>query len=198
VEASTQKYAASVAKACGRNLDAVLKDFRQDTWLNPLESMFYGSKGLLDGILVGPGKVVTRNEVLDYLKTDPEVQSYLTEKFGAKNNVDKYLKDRIRKLREPNKVHDPIAWEAANGRDPFDNPLKTVMLAGAQAKPIAETSLKGSAPRPQKVIDQFIIGRKPMLISGFDDDDDSEASMKAFAKTGWEKFIPSHALPSKA
>jgi ATP-dependent Clp endopeptidase proteolytic subunit ClpP len=194
----TDEYAASVAKASGRDLDAVRRDFRQDTWLNPLEAMFYGSKGLLDGVMVASNKAITRNDVLNFLKTDPETQRYLTEKFphAKKDKVSAYLDDRLRKLREPNRIHDPQEWEEAKGRDPFDNPVRTIMAVAAQAKAIKDIpKLRGSATRPQSVIDQFVIGRQPLLPGLFglfedEDDDEARAGRKRFSDGRVKRLEP--------
>ncbi len=53
LDQATLDYIAIVAEATGRPFEEVLTDFDLDVWLNPLECLFYGTKGLLDGILVG-------------------------------------------------------------------------------------------------------------------------------------------------
>lgn len=181
IQAMTDKIVSVVAKSSGRNVEAVRKDFRQDTYLSPLEALFYGPKGLLDGIIVGADKVITREAVLNYLNTDPDTQAYLKEKYGSKNTVKKYLEDRLRQLREPDRTHDPQEWEASKGRDPFANPIRTIVNVAAQSAQSVEDlpKLKSSATRPQNIIDQFIIGRKPLMMSsGLDDDDDDKAHTK--------------------
>ncbi len=181
------EYAATVAKASGRDLDTVRKDFRQDTWLNPLEAMFYGSKGLLDGILIGSNRVITRENVLNFLKTDPETKAYLKEKYkqSKKDPVSAFLDDRLRKLREPNMIHDVDEFERLKGNDPFDNPIRTIMKVAAIGKDIEEIpALKHSATptaeNGSRTMDHFIVGRNSpfaALLSGQgggDEDDDMD------------------------
>ncbi len=110
---ATETYQRIVAKATGRPYEDVAADFRTDTWLNPVESLFYGPKGLIDAILVGPNKVITRDAV----------EKYLTEVFGSKEAV-------LQKAEEAINAHRKIEtdFEAAdhNENDPFRNPLKTI------------------------------------------------------------------------
>jgi ATP-dependent Clp protease protease subunit len=190
----TDDYVALIAKASGRDLDAVRRDFRQDTWLNPLEAMFYGKKGLLDGVLVTADKAITRENVRQYLQTDPDVRAYLNEKFpnSKQDKVSAYLNNRLRKLREPNRIHDPKEWEATNARDPFDNPIKTIMAVARLAKPIKDIpKLQGSATRPQNVMDQFVIGRQPMFSWDFPESIDEDSEKEGLSrKASPEKQAP--------
>jgi ATP-dependent Clp protease protease subunit len=166
IQAITDEIADAVAKASGRSPDAVRGDFRQDTYLNTLEALFYGSKGLLDGILVGPDRAIVREDVENYLRTDPEVQAYLNERFApprykSEDKVRLYIQDHMRNLRKPNRIHEPSEWELSNSRDPFTNPTKTLMALAPKARRIEDIKkLQGSAPRPQEEINQFILGAK--------------------------------------
>jgi ATP-dependent Clp protease protease subunit len=161
IQALTRKSARVIAKSSGRNEQEVWQDLKQDTWLNTLEAMFYGDKGLLDGILVASDKVVTREDVLNYLKTDPDVQDYLKKRFkkdDPEKNVKAYLDDRLKQLRDPNPVYDPKEWEERYGKDPFSNCIVTLNKLAAKAKPLSEIpKLQGSATRPQPTVDHFIV-----------------------------------------
>lgn len=161
-QALNKKLAGVLANSTGRDIKDIWRDMKQDTWMNGLEALFYGPKGLLDGILVGPNNAITKEDVLEYLKTDSEVQGFLKEKYGKDNpdeNVQEYLDDRLHKLREPNRIHDPEEWEKVYGADPFENSLKTIMAVAEKSKPLDEIEkLKGSAPRSQPTIDQFVVG----------------------------------------
>jgi ATP-dependent Clp protease protease subunit len=162
MEAVAKKITKVIAKATGRPEKEVWQDMKQDTWMNPLEAMFYGPKGMLDGILVASNKAVTRDDVMNYLKTDPDVQKFLKEKFGKDDpdeNVKAYLEDRLKNLREPNRIYEPKQWEQVYGQDPFSNPFKTLQKLSAKAKPLNEIpKLKNSASRPQATIDHFNVG----------------------------------------
>ena len=102
-----------VAKASGRAYEDVAKDFRTDSWYNPVESLFYGPKGLIDGILVGPDKVITRAAMEDYLK----------EIYGSKKAVLKKAEEAINSHREIEKRFEVSDHDE---NDPFRNPLKTI------------------------------------------------------------------------
>jgi ATP-dependent Clp protease protease subunit len=154
-----------IAKGTGRDRAQVEHDLNQDTWMNPLEAMFYGSikdnKGLLDGILVGPNQAITRQDVLDYLRTDTTVQHYLTRKFGAEDNVRQYLESRLEQLTQPK-----TQWKKTDDADPFNNPVRTMMQVAAHSARNLEQidGLKASATRPwttdkSHAIDQFLVGR---------------------------------------
>jgi ATP-dependent Clp protease protease subunit len=161
LEANEKKYAQVIAKSSGRDVKEVRRDLKQDTWMNSLEAMFYGPKGLVDGILVASDKAVTKDDVLEYLKSDPDVQAFLAEKFGKKDaeaNVNAYLNEHIKGLREPNEVHQAEKWEKLYGRDPLLNPQFTLQKLAEKAKPLSETKLKDSASRPQQTIDHFNVG----------------------------------------
>lgn len=167
IQNTTDEIAGNVAKVSGRSFDAVRKDFRQDTYLNALEAMFYGPKGLVDGILVGPDRVITRKDVEEYLRTDPDMQAYLNERFAppkykSEDKVKLYIQDHLRKLRDPDRIHEPDKWIRHKGHNPFENPIQVILAVSSRARPIAEIEqLKGSATRPQPEIEQYVLGRKP-------------------------------------
>lgn len=166
-----------ISRATGRERAEVETDLNQDTWLNPLEAMFYGSlkdnKGLLDGILVGPNQAIVREDVLHYLKTDPRAQEYLAQKFGPSpesgEHVEKYLDARLQMLRTPKRQ-----WKKQDEQDPFNDPVRTIMqIATQSAKDLDKIErLKGSATRPwdqseTRTIDHFIVGRGQYLPSQY-------------------------------
>lgn len=148
----TQLFVKAIAMASGRPFKAVWQDMKVDVWLNPLEAMFYGSNGLVDGILVGENKVITRQNILDHLNASP----YLAEKYGTATPAEAYLKDRMKTLREGKRQWKP---EEHNNSDPFENPLETIETVATKAsKPLNEvTDLAGSVPRPENPIDYMIV-----------------------------------------
>jgi ATP-dependent protease ClpP protease subunit len=156
-----EKSCAQISKSSGRDFNDVWQDMKQDTWLNPLEALFYGSRGLLDGVLVDSNRALTKTDVLSYLKTDPGTQQFLNEKYHRKTpseNVDAYLQDHLQKLREPNRYHDPGQWEKEYGQDPLNNPLKTLITLAPQARPLEQIpELAGSASHAGNSVDQFIV-----------------------------------------
>jgi ATP-dependent Clp protease protease subunit len=105
---SIQRY---IAQKTGRPVTEIRKDILNDYWLNPLEGLFYGDKGLIDGILVGPRHVITRKEVMEYLK----------EKLGSEDAANKKIKERLERRRDMHKELD----HDFDPNDPFDNVLKT-------------------------------------------------------------------------
>jgi ATP-dependent Clp protease protease subunit len=175
IEDLNKHIAGVIARTTGRDPRTVKRELTQDTWLNTLEAMFYGSleqgKGLLDGIVVGPNKVITREDVLEYLKTEPKIQAYLTENFGKENNVEKYLEHYFSQFMDPKKD-----WQTPDLRDPFANSLKTIFAVALRSgRKFSEVDkLRGSATRKRddsdtRPINQFIIGQKPMMMGGFGD-----------------------------
>jgi ATP-dependent Clp protease, protease subunit len=100
-----------LAKKTGRSLAELRRDTKQDYWLNPLEALFYGKKGLLDGILVHGTGLVTR----------ADVQKYLEQKLGSSQAVDMYLKERFERRRDMGAELD----RKFDVNDPFDNFIDT-------------------------------------------------------------------------
>ena len=101
-----------LAKKTGRSLGELRRDTKQDYWLNPLEALFYGDKGLVDGIIVKGNGVVTRQDVGDYLQ----------EKMDSAEAVEKYVKERLERRRDMNTELD----RKFDHHDPFDNVLETL------------------------------------------------------------------------
>lgn len=135
---ATETYQRIVAKASGRPYDEVATDFRTDTWYNPVESLFYGPKGLIDGILVGPDKVVTRDAV----------EKYLIKKFGSREKMEQRAEEAINNHRNIETSWDPADHDE---KDPFKNPLKTIaeVVARGGAVPLSAArlpQLKASMP----------------------------------------------------
>ena len=110
---ATETYQRIVAKASGRPYEEVKKDFRTDTWLNPIESLFYGPKGLIDGVLVGPDKVVTRDAV----------ETFLAKSMGGRKKVRQAAEEAINRHREIETEFDVSDHDES---DPFRNPQKTL------------------------------------------------------------------------
>lgn len=152
LDQTSHSFVKAIALASGRPFKDVWEDMKVDVWLNPLESMFYGKKGLTDGILVGEERVITRQEVLAYLAQDP----YIQETYGPKKPVEKYLKARIASLRIGKRDWKP---EEHNERDPFENPLRTIQTIAAQsARPLASVpAFVPSLPKGGEPIDMITI-----------------------------------------
>jgi len=101
----------NIALKTGREVEDVRKDIRNDYYLTSLEALFYGNKGLIDGIVVGPRHVITQKDVKDYL----------VEKVGSLEKVDAKIKERLERRRDMHKELD----HDFNPDDPFDNVIKT-------------------------------------------------------------------------
>lgn len=101
-----------LSKKTGRPLEEIRRDTRQDYWLNPLEALFYGKKGLLDGIVVDGNGVITRHDV----------EKYLQEKLGSAEAAEKYIKERLERRRDMNIEMD----RKFDVNDPFDNVAGTI------------------------------------------------------------------------
>lgn len=126
-----------VAKASGKPEKDVDRDFLKTTYMNVLDALFYGEKGLLDGIVIGPHQAITKKDVLEYLTTDPEAQAEISKEvrffegkasdpdFDSNNSpetlVKKYLAHRW------DNFHDRPAIEPDKPNTLFDDPLNTIM-----------------------------------------------------------------------
>jgi hypothetical protein len=120
-------YTDLIAQRSGRALEEVKKDFAIDFWLNPVESILYGSQGLIDGILVGPDTVLTRDTVMDFV----------VEKFnGNRKAAERYIENKYVERREGNNAAFPEDHQEV-GQDPLANPLAC----------IAELTRRGKAQR---------------------------------------------------
>ncbi len=146
LDQASQAFVTAISQASGRPFKEVWEDMKIDVWLNPLESMFYGKKGLTDAILVGNNKVITK----------ADVRRYLIKSMGGALKADKYLEKRLRSLREGNRNWKP---EQHNEADPFDNPLKTIeTIARTAAKPIETVkTLSRAVPKPNTSADHYVV-----------------------------------------
>jgi ATP-dependent Clp protease protease subunit len=115
LDQSTQNYVAIVAEATGRPFAEVLKDFDLDVWFNPLEALFYGPKGLIDGIVVGPNQVLTKADVMPALE----------KALGGKKAFENYLAKQFAMKRSPREM---MKWRPADHDmdDPFSNALQWI------------------------------------------------------------------------
>lgn len=139
----------AVARASGRTFKQAWKDMKINVYMNPLEAIFYGPKGLCDAILVGDNKAITKQDVYDYL----------VETLGSEEKADKAIKKQISGLRVGKDKWKP---EDHNENDPFENPLKTIeAVAAKKARDISEIpQLKDSVPRPEeKIVDYRIVAK---------------------------------------
>ncbi len=149
LDQATLDYISIVAEATGRPYDEVLQDFDHDVWLNPLEALFYGTKGLIDAILVGHNRVILREDV----------EKYLLKHFGSASRLKQYLIDKIEEKRDPRQA---MEWRPERHKedDPFDNPLKIIQaVADTASRPMAEIPrFRLSLPdidAPERTIDFF-------------------------------------------
>lgn len=146
----TREYAGVVAEATGRTRQAVEKDFEKDVWVNSVEALFYGSKGLADGILVGPDQVITRQDVYDYLVENADTLDLGGGKVKGwadktpEQKVKHFIDARLRSYRQARNSKD---FSADN---PFDNVLKTIdEVARRSARKMAEDDqFRRSMPNP--------------------------------------------------
>jgi hypothetical protein len=157
----------AISIASGRPLAQVWEDMKIDVWLNPLESMFYGEKGLTDVILVGQEKAITRQDVL----------TYLNEALGSPDAAQAYLKKRLDGLRSGNRSWRP---EDHPENDPFENPLKTIQeVAKRSAKPLAQISqMADSLPRAKTTANFYVV----MLPKGKAGESGSVSELSASSK----------------
>ncbi len=123
---ATVNYVQIVAESTGRPFKEVWTDFKLDVWFNPLEALFYGKNGLIDGVLVGPNQVVTRKDV----------DQYLMKKLKSRAKVNQAIQAMIEKKRDPH-----LSWqpEKHDELDVFENNLKVIDELSKQAKTISET-----------------------------------------------------------
>jgi ATP-dependent Clp protease, protease subunit len=106
----------------GREYKELRRDSLNDYWISSLEAMFYGKKGLIDAIIVGPRHIITRQEVTDYLK----------EKLGSLEAVETKVKERLERRRDMNRETD----HEFDINDPFDNIFKTISEVAKRKKRI--------------------------------------------------------------
>ncbi len=174
----TKTFVEVISKAAKRPFSDVWQDMKIDVWMNPLEAMFYGQRGLFDAILVGGNKAITKQDVSCYLLTE----------LGSKKAVQKYLKDRLASLRVGRLNWKP---EEHNEKDPFDNPLKTIEeVARRSAVDIAKIpELTRSVPQAVTDVDQRIVAL-PYGAEGDDAEEDRlSAQSRQVIRTVREKIL---------
>lgn len=151
-----------ITKSSGKPEKDVECDFLKTTFMNALDGLFYGEKGLLDGIIIGPHQVITRKDVMDYLLTEPAAQAEISREvrffedktsdpnFESENTpemlVNKYLAHRW------DNYHDRAAIEPDKPNSLFDDPLNTIMKI-ASKKGVSHDmhqngKFKNTVPRP--------------------------------------------------
>lgn len=164
LQQATRDYVQIVADSSGRPFKDVWLDFKLDNWFNPLEALMYGEKGLIDGILVGPDKLITRKDL----------EGYLIEKLGSRAKMKKYVQDRLEAKREPKHSWRPEDHDAS---DPFDNPLKVIHHLQKSAGQLSDTERFSASlanlEDPDRSINYYTI-----VNSGMDDDDEGRTTAK--------------------
>ncbi len=154
LDQSTQNYVAIVADATGRPFAEVLEDFDLDVWFNPLEALFYGPKGLIDGVIVGPNAVITRADAEAYLK-----KTY--KNVSTKEKLHTYVQAQWAKKRDPRQM---MAWQPNEHDldDPFSN--ATEILYQLQHQPKAKLDFVGqgfkqvlSRKRAHRSVDYYTV-----------------------------------------
>ena len=137
-----------ISEKTGRPLEEVRQDFTHDYFVNSLEALFYGSKGLIDAIVVSPTKIITRDDVKKYMVT----------KLGSEAKLNEYVEKRLHDRRLP-LLDNPGKDETFDEQDPFSNPYRTIQaIAGLYAKPIQEVpGFEHSGPDKNDLIDHINI-----------------------------------------
>ena len=126
-----KELCSKMAKATGRPLEEVIKDTSRDFFVNPLEAILYGSKGMIDAILVGPDEIITR----------ADVEAYLTRYYGSKQKLFAELEKHFLRKREPLDLVEKWKPEDHNEQDPLENPLRTInAIAATNKKKIASVA----------------------------------------------------------
>jgi ATP-dependent Clp protease protease subunit len=149
LDRSTRNFVEAIADASGRPFEAVWEDMKIDVWLNPLESMFYGDKGLTDVVLLEGNKAITK----------ADVKAYMLEQMGSEAAFNSYVENKITSLRSGKRSWKP---EDHNENDPFGNPLRTIQLVAKRfAKPVSEIPiLQKSTPRPNTPLNHYVMSLK--------------------------------------
>ena len=119
----SEDFILTIAEASGHPEAEVRKDFlASDAWFNPVESLFYGTKGLIDGVLINARQALTRDDITRYLVE--------TGRYESKEAVDSTFQHRLENRRSPKSKLKWLAQEH-NPQDPFENPWLTVQNAAA-------------------------------------------------------------------
>lgn len=155
LDRSTRNFVEAIADASGRPFESVWEDMKIDVWLNPLESMFYGEKGLTDVVLLEGNKAITK----------ADVKAYLVEQMGSEAAFNSYAESKINSLRSGKRSWKP---EDHNENDPFGNPLKTIQLVAQRfAKSVSEIqALQKSTPRPNTTMNHYVMSLKKAKAAG--------------------------------
>lgn len=134
------------AKAVGKTTEEVTQDILSggNLHFNPMESLFYGTNGLIDAIIVGPDEVITREDV----------NAYLVKKYGSQEAVDQLRDEWFNKkftnakMRDPEEFIPPDNYAEHLEDHPFANPTKFIWEVAAESKKkIADVpKLKGVMP----------------------------------------------------
>lgn len=155
LDRSTRNFVEAIANASGRPFEAVWEDMKIDVWLNPLESMFYGDKGLTDVVLLEGNKAITK----------ADVKAYLVEQMGSEAAFNSYAENKINSLRSGKR-----SWKPEDHRDddPFGNPLRTIQLVAQRfAKPVSEIKmLEKSTPRANTTMNHYVMSLKKAKAPG--------------------------------
>lgn len=151
LDQATIDYIAIVAESTGRSFDDVLTDFNYDVWFNPVEALFYGKNGFIDGILISPTHVLTK----------ADVEKYLRQQLGSKKAVDEYVAQKLDEKRDPRRM---MSWrpEEHNPADPFANPLAVIDAVATYTKSqqLDQQGFKASLPNVRqgnRSIDYFTV-----------------------------------------
>lgn len=147
---STLDCAEILSIASGKDRESIMDDMDigRDVWFSPLEAMFYGPKGLVDMILTGPQKGLTRDTVWQYL-----LEGFNGDAQQAQEYVDRKIAERLRpNLGRRNKS----AKTAGNDFDPFSNPLQTIQQ-------LAATKAQSFDQIPPKQVEDRLIDFKASL-----------------------------------
>lgn len=159
LQQDTLDYFDLIAEATGRPLDDIAQDALNDLWLNPLEALFYGPKGLIDAILVSPTEVLTRRDIEKYLakrhpkqfKTCAAIAGYADRHFLERRSLQYRMKMKPEDLGAP------------QTDDPFSNPAAVIRDAARQLREEGQTlqisrRFKGTMPpKVSRTIDYYNI-----------------------------------------
>jgi|GEM_PF-2576363 len=129
-EYNTSAYQHLIADKTGRPFKEVCKDFKIDFEVNPVESILYGKKGLIDAILVGPNKVLTRDAVMDFI----------IEKKGSAEAAQHYVDEKFIQRRE-GQYSAHLDQHKSIDEDPLANPLQVIHELVQQGKAVPMSSI---------------------------------------------------------
>jgi len=130
LEYATESYRRLISEKSGRPYEELCKDFKIDFDINAVESILYGSKGLIDAILVGPDKVLTRDAVMDFV----------IEKKGSPEAAQRYIDDKFIQRREGKYTAD-LDQHKSIDEDPLANPLQLIHELIQQGKAVPMSSI---------------------------------------------------------